>query len=180
MSLERGERCGGVCVSIIVVHLATHAFIPTYPLVCTEHALNEREREKKACNNFGIDSYVTTFPSKSLTNSCKQSLWRQWVPPRLLQPCPPGLRCVLVMSVMKTQMLRCLKRGPVEGDLSGSASGSYLVTGYVTFISFFFKCDMDPRLSCLLDTNTEKERKRQRVKENSLGQLYSYRFNLKD
>lgn len=136
MSLERGERCGGVYVSIIVVHLATHAFIPTYPLVCTEHAL--KREKKKACNNFGIDSYVTTFPSKALSNSCKQSLWRQWIPPRLLQPSPPGLRCVLVMSIMKTQTLRCLKRGPVEGDMSDSASGSYLVTGYVTFMSFFF------------------------------------------
>lgn len=44
MSLEKRERCGGECGSIIAVHLATHALIPTYPLICTEHA---GEREKK-------------------------------------------------------------------------------------------------------------------------------------
>jgi len=44
MSLEKGERCGGVCGSIIVVHLATHALIPTYPLVCSKHAGNEKKK----------------------------------------------------------------------------------------------------------------------------------------
>lgn len=43
MSLEKGERCGGVCGSIIVVHLATHALIP--PILSS--VLNMHGNKKK-------------------------------------------------------------------------------------------------------------------------------------
>lgn len=118
---ERREVWGSVCGSIIAVHLATHALISTYPLVCTEHA---KKRKKKPVT---ILEWILMSPHfhQRLCLTALNNHYEDSLSPQASSTEPPGLRSVLVVSIMKTPTLRGVyKGGWVDEQLLDTGSGT--------------------------------------------------------
>lgn len=126
-----------------------------------------------------MDSYVTTFPSKALSNSCKQSLWRQSVPPGFFNQAPQA--CDVFWSCQSWRHehwggglgLKRVERHPVWELPGYRLHGIYELSCFLIFFS-----SVPWILSPGYQHGKRDPKKSERKQFSNLGQLHSYRLEV--